>query len=570
MNFNINQNQNTLHLYSFLSRFKQLKSYKAKVMLVAFLGTHVPLLTLLASFVISHSFSWGMAIRVLVIALLATLIGTALTLLALHHLLAPVILTSHSLRSYLYQGKLPNLPTSFTDEVGTLMADTHHTISKLDEVVQYLANYDSLTSLPNQVLFREQLWQAIAQTKDHNQFLAVMFLDLNNFKDINNALGESNADLLLRAVAQRLADQLPQTAILAHLQRDIFAIAQTEIALTKSVPALAQSLLTAISDPFILNGTEIRTSGSIGIALSPYQSVDIEQLLQHASTAMEEAKRQGGGNYQFYAADMNTQLQERLALENDLSYALAREELLLHYQPRLDLTTGHIVAVEALLRWQHPTRGLVSPTKFVPIAEANGLIIEIGQWVLRTACQQNRLWQAAGLPPLRMAVNLSARQFEQPDLVQMIGQILEETELDATHLELEVTESLMMKDVDHSIKVLQELHNMGISLALDDFGTGYSSLNYLSRFPIDTLKIDRSFVQNIFSNREDAVITKAIIALAKSLHLNITAEGVETLEQFNYVEAQGCHEVQGYYFSRPIPAAALAERLDSARMLASV
>ncbi|MBD3560468.1 EAL domain-containing protein, partial [Planktothrix sp. FACHB-1355] len=280
-----------------------------------------------------------------------------------------------------------------------------------------------------------------------------------------------------------------------------------------------------------------------------------------ANTAVDEAYRQMPNNYQFYSANMNSQLQERLALESKLRYALQRNELVLYYQPRVDTTTGKIVSVEALLRWQNPELGLVSPAKFIPIAEANGSIVPIGEWVIRTACTQNRLWQESLSQSLRVAVNLSARQLAQLNLVERIASILNETQLNPAYLELEVTESLMMENLEQSIRVLEELRELGVKLALDDFGTGYSSLNYLRRFPIHTLKIDRSFVRDVVSNSHDGAVTNAIITLAKSLDLNITAEGVETQEQCEYVKAQGCHEIQGYYFSPPIPTLAMTALL---------
>jgi diguanylate cyclase (GGDEF)-like protein len=530
-------------------------------MLVAFLGTHVPLLALLFYCVTANSFSLGTTIRILAIALLATLVGTAATLYALHNLLAPVTLTSLSLREYINKKKLPDLPTQFTDEAGTLMANTSNTLKQLDEVIHRMASYDDLTGLPNRILFRDRLQQALSQAQHDNQLLAVALFCLDSLKEINNAFGHDAGDLLLRRVAQRLNTSVLQAVMPSRLSSNLFAVVQTDLTSLENLVTLSQTLLNVLSQPFSLNENKVHISASIGIAFYPSDSTHVDQLLQNASTAMEQAKRQGSGNYQFYSTTMNAQLQERLALKNELRYALERSEMLLHYQPRINLHSGRIIAVEALLRWQHPTWGLISPARFIPIAEESGLIVPIGEWVLRNACVQNRAWQAAGLPPLRMAVNLSARQFKSDNLVEMVAQILKETGLEATCLELEVTESLMMENAEHSIVVLQQLHDLGITLALDDFGTGYSSLSYLRRFPIDTLKVDRSFVRDVVSNPEDAAITQSIIALGKSLKLNITAEGVETQEQFEYLRAQGCDEIQGYYFSRPVPAAALADLL---------
>jgi diguanylate cyclase (GGDEF)-like protein len=552
-----------LALYSFLARFGVLKkSYTAKIMLVAFLGTHVPLLTLLTTFVISNSYSWEMTVRVLVIALLATLAGTAATLYALRHLLAPVILTSAALQDYLNTKKLPELPTEFADEAGTLMADTSQTIHKLDELIRYISNYDALTGLPNRDLFRDRLHQTVSQSENNQRLVAVLLLGIDDFTDMSHTLDRETLNLLLRAIAQRLTTCMGQTDILAHVGEDEFAIALTEIPSFESAIKLSQLIVSTLAKPFFLEGSSIRITASIGIAINDLEDRNgVDKLLQQARLALYQAKQQGRSQYQFYSPEVNAQLQERLALENELHGAVERNEMVVYYQPLIDLHSRQITAMEALVRWQHPTKGLVSPAKFIPIAEANGLIVPIGEWVLRTACAQTRAWQLAGLPPIRISVNLSARQFEQLNLVEVVSQILEETGLEASYLELEVTESFLMGDVQRSVNTLEQLRELGISLALDDFGTGYSSLNYLKRFPVTMLKIDRSFVQDVTSNPDSAAVTDAIIALAKSLRLNITAEGIETQEQLEYLQRRGCEEGQGFYFSRPVPADAIAQML---------
>ncbi len=532
-------------------------------MLVAFLGTHVPLLTLLLSFVISNSYSLEIVARVMSIALLATLAGTAATLYALNHLLKPVILTSATLQNYLNTKTLPELPTEFADEAGTLMADTSQTLHKLDKLIHYITNYDDLTGLPNRDLFCDRLYEILSKPENNQRLVTVFLLSIDDFTGISHGLEHEIINLLLRAVAQRLSTCMAQTDILAHLSGDEFALARVEIHSFENVIKLSQLLLNTLSKPFCVEGNSIHITASIGMTINGINDRNsVEQLLQQAHIALYQAKQQGRSQYQFYSPEINAQLQERVTLENELHAALKRNEMLVYYQPLIDLHSGQVTAVEALIRWQHPTLGMISPAKFIPIAEANGAIVPIGEWVLRTACAQNRAWQLAGFTPIRMSVNLSARQFEQPYLVEVINQILEETELQASDLELEVTESFLMGNIERSIKTLKQLRELGIWLALDDFGTGYSSLNYLKRFPVNMLKIDRSFVQDVISNADSAAVTNAIIALAKSLRLNITAEGVETQEQLDYLKMQGCDEGQGYYFSRPVPADIIAPMLQ--------
>ncbi|WP_413199132.1 putative bifunctional diguanylate cyclase/phosphodiesterase [Nostoc piscinale] len=545
-----------LYLYSSLAKFRWLKnSYTAKIMLVAFLGTHVPLLTLLFWFVTSNSYSWEIAVKVLLIALFSTLAGTAATLYALRYLLAPVILTSAALQDYFHTKKLPELPTEYVDEAGTLMADTTQTLHKLDELIHQITNYDNLTGLPNRDLFCDRLYQNISQSHNQQQLAALLVLGIDDFAGMSYGLEHEKSNLLLRAVAQRLTNCISQTDILSHLSQDEFAIAHTDILSFENVIKLSQLLLNTLSKPFLIEGQQIHITASVGITINSVGDRNsVDQLLQQAHIALYQAKQQGRSQYRFYSPEINAQLQERLTLENELRGALERREMVVYYQPLIDLHTRQVTALEALVRWQHPIHGLISPAKFIPIAENNGLIISIGEWVLRTACAQNRAWQLAGMEPIRMSVNLSARQFEEPNLVEVVKQILQETELPPSYLELEVTESSLMGDIQRSVKTLKQLRELGVWLALDDFGTGYSSLNYLNRFPVNMIKIDRSFVQDVISNPESAAITDAIIALAKSLQLNITAEGVETQEQLEYLQKCGCQEGQGYYFGIPAPA----------------
>ena len=529
-------------------------------MLVAFIGIHIPLLSLLFYAIFSYSLSIEAIFKTLLVSLLATVTATAVTLYAIHYLLSPIVLTSKALRKYLQQKKLFNLPTNFQDEAGTLIADTTETLRRLDTIILHLTNYDSLTGLPNRQLFQTYIEQAISHAKDNQQF-ALIVLDLDSFKDINSTLGRKVGDLLLRKVAQRITGHLQTGDILARFGGDEFAILRTNITNSDSSIALSNQLLNSLSEPFSLFGKKVHCAAKIGITIYPFDGTSIEQLLQNADTAIHQAKQQKLNTYQFYSPEINAKLKRILAIKENLRYALKRDELSIYYQPRVDIETSCLVAVEALLRWQNPELGFVSPAKFIPIAEETNLIMPIGEWVLYNACLQNKIWQDAGLPPIRVSVNLSPCQFKQNNLIEIIDRILHKTKLDVAYLELEITESLLVDDIERAIATLWQLKNRGISIALDDFGTGYSSLSYLQKLPINTLKIDRTFVTHIATNPDDAAISRAIVALAQSLELNITAEGVETQPQLNYLKNLGCHEVQGYYFGKAVSAANLSNFL---------
>ena len=416
-----------------------------------------------------------------------------------------------------------------------------------------LAHFDALTGLPNRLLFLDRLSQMMAQANRNERLVAIMLLDLDRFKAINDTLGHTMGDLLLKGVAERLAGCVRGDDTVARLGGDEFIVLLPEIRYIEDAATVARKILNALAQPFPLDGHEIFIGTSIGIALYPFDE-ELNALLRNADTAMYEAKQQGGNNYQFYSAEMNTASLKHLSLEGALRRALERGEFELHYQPQIDLTRGEIVGVEALVRWRHPDLGLLGPMEFIPLAEENGLIVPIGEWVLRTACAQVRAWQEAGLRPIRVAVNLSARQFYQKDLVGTVARILEQTGLDSRYLELEITESCLMQNTQTTVALLTELSRLGVRFSIDDFGTGYSSLSYLKRFPIDTLKIDRSFVCDIGTDPDDAAIVKAIIALAKSLEMHVIAEGVETPEQLHFLRTHGCNEIQGYLVSRPLPA----------------
>jgi diguanylate cyclase (GGDEF)-like protein len=441
---------------------------------------------------------------------------------------------------------------------------------RAEEQIRQLAFYDTLTGLPNRILFTEQLSLALEQAQRDAYNVALFFLDLDNFKRINDTLGHKFGDMLLETVARRLAhclrpeDKLHRSDLqevhqnVARLGGDEFTVLVNRIRHPEDAAKVAQRILDALAEPLQIETHELFVSASIGIAIFPMDGRDIDTLLKNADTAMYHAKGQGRGRYQFYSGSMNASALERLELESNIRRALERQEFVLHYQPRLDGHSGEIVGNEALVRWQHPLRGLLTPIHFIELAEETGLIVPLGAWVLSEACRQNKAWQRQGLPSVPVSVNISSVQFKQRNLLEVVSQALTDSGLGAHFLELEVTESMLMQDTESTTQIIKTLKDMGIRISIDDFGTGFSSLNYLKRFPVDTLKIDRSFVKGVESDRDNAAIATAIIALARSLQLGVVAEGVETVQERAFLHDRGCQEMQGYLFSRPIPADELA------------
>ncbi len=424
----------------------------------------------------------------------------------------------------------------------------------VEDTIRHQASHDLLTGLPNRLLFNDRLTLALAKIHQCREMLAVVFLDLDYFKNINDTLGHALGDELLQNVAKRLKQSLRESDIVSRWGGDEFTILLSPIHSAEDAEQIAQRFLDVLGVPFKFGEQELYVKASIGIALAPYDGEDAETLLKNADAAMYRAKQQGRNNYQLYTSAIGNKALERLVLENNLYKALERQEFLLHYQPQVDLNTGKIVGMEALIRWQSADGRLIPPDRFIPLAEETGLICPIGEWVLRTACAQNKLWQLAGLPPLRMAVNLSTRQFQQRNLVKIIAQVLKETGLEPGYLELEITESIAIQDVDFTISVLESLQRMGIHISMDDFGTGYSSLWTLKRLPLDTLKIDRSFIHGLMNNTKEAAIITAVIALGHGLNLKVIAEGVEKAEELEFLRLGKCDGVQGYFFSTPLPA----------------
>jgi diguanylate cyclase (GGDEF)-like protein/PAS domain S-box-containing protein len=439
---------------------------------------------------------------------------------------------------------------------------------KSEEQLAYLAHYDSLTGLPNRNLFRDRLSLAVARAKRSGQMFALMHLDLDRFKEINDSLGHPAGDLVLQAVAELLKKSTRGLDTVARPAGDEFAIIVEGMTHADQVTTVAEKIKHVFDDPIVLEGREILVTASIGIAVFPRDTDDVNTLLQAANLAMSRAKAEGRNAYEFYAPAMDRTV-GRLDMSVLLRRALKRQEFVLHYQPKVDIASGQIVGVEALIRWNSRDLGFVPPGRFIPLAEETGLIVPISEWVLKEACAQNKAWQDRGFPPLLMSVNLSPRQFRQKDLVETISGILQEAGLEPRFLELEITEGTIMHQADKAVALLEQLHQLGVQLSVDDFGTGYSSLAYLKRFPVQTLKIDQSFVRDLTTDADGAGIVEAVIAMAKSLKLSVIAEGVETKEQLASLAKLECDEYQGYYFSKPVPAEDFARLLKQTTSIAA-
>jgi diguanylate cyclase (GGDEF)-like protein/PAS domain S-box-containing protein len=434
---------------------------------------------------------------------------------------------------------------------GTLQDITERKTSEAR--IEYLANHDALTDLPNRNLLSDRIGQAIAHAHRTSRHLAALLLDLDRFKFVNDGFGHPVGDALLKAVAGRLKVAIREGDTVARLGGDEFVIILTGLVDTAAAEIVVREILAAFIDPFILDGHELHISTSIGISVFPEDGINGDMLLKTADAALYSAKDKGRNGYQFYTKNMGVQVEERAELENALHQALAQQEFELYYQPKVDLRSGQVYGMEALLRWRRPGIGLMPPDRFIPLAEETGLIIPIGEWVLRTACAQLANWHAAGHAALTMAVNVSARQFRQQNIPELVCSVLADTGLAAEYLELELTESLLMQNREAVLEALRQLKRIGVTLSLDDFGTGYSSLSYLKQFPIDVVKIDQLFIRDVTSSIDDASLTKSIIAMAESLHMTTIAEGVETEGQMSFLNENNCDAIQGYYFSRPLP-----------------
>jgi len=453
-------------------------------------------------------------------------------------------------------------------EAAVRRAITHHTLledkrrheNHLEDLVQSrtakierLAHFDSLTDLPNRLLFTDRLTQALKLPQRDNQMLGTLLLRLDRFKNVNDTLGHTIGDRLLRDFAERIKGAIGEEGTLARFEGDEFALLIPNIKGSGNVLNSLARIRDLLNGPFVLDEHKLYITFSAGISLSPTDGENAQELLKNAGVALNRAVSLGGNNYQFYRADMNARALARITMEAELRWALENGELTLHYQPQVELSTQRIVGAEALARWQHPKRGLLPAAEFIPLAEDTGLITLLGEWAMREACRQTARWQNAGAGDLRIAVNVAARQFQQEDFVKMVGDILAETLLAPSSLELEITETSIMQDPEHVIKLLTQLKALGVSIAIDDFGIGYSSLMYLKRFPIDRLKIDRMFVNDSTTDSDDAALVMTIITMAHNLHLNVMAEGVETEEQLRFLRLLKCDEGQGYFFARAVP-----------------
>jgi diguanylate cyclase (GGDEF)-like protein len=441
--------------------------------------------------------------------------------------------------------------------------------TKADEWIEYLASHDSLTKLPNRDTFNELLHHAIERAHRHQRQFALLFIDLDRFKVINDSLGHDAGDILLLETADRLRDALRGSDVVARLGGDEFVVILEQTAEREDVENIARHLLSVLSQPLQLSGHECHTTASIGIAMYPSNGADVQTLTKNADMAMYLAKEDGKNGFRFFTKEIKTQSIERLTLESALRRALERDQFALHYQPKVDMATGQITGVEALLRWTHPELSVLPPMQFIPLAEETGLIVPIGRWVLKEACAQNMAWQRRGLRPVSMAVNLSPRQFADERLLQDIDEALAASGMSPVLLQLEVTESMVMRNVSRAIKVLDAIQSRGIRLAIDDFGTGYSSMSLMKQFPIDTIKIDRSFVRDLPQDTEDRAIAQAIISMGKALGMTVVAEGVETTAQEAFLRDHACDEMQGFLYGKPVTPQQMADLLRLAPVLVS-
>lgn len=471
----------------------------------------------------------------------------------------------HEYIEWLTISSIKNSKGELTNYLGVTVDITRQ--KRAEETIRHMAYYDPLTNLPNRALFRDRLKQALSFSHRNKKLLGVLFLDLDRMKIINDTLGHDIGDKLLRQVSQRMEACLREGDTIARLGGDEFMLILPEIKELKDITIITEKILESLKPSFLIDGHELHITASIGISIFPNDAKDPASLLKNADTAMYRAKRQGRNNYQVFTSSMKDDIAEQLSVENSLRHALEREEFVVYYQPQINTLTGEIIGAEALVRWQHPVQGLVPPKRFIHWAEDTGLIIPLGEWVLRKALAQAKQWQDIGFPHLRMSVNLSAMQVHQKNLSQVVGDILDKTGMAPESVELEITESVVMENSGAAVMVPHELRAMGLRLSIDDFGTGYSSLNYLKRLPVNTLKMDQSFIHDIAEDSHNAAIAEAVIMLGHGLHLSVVAEGVENEAQLTFLRNRRCDSIQGFYFSEPVPAHIFGEILRKQRPL---
>jgi EAL domain-containing protein (putative c-di-GMP-specific phosphodiesterase class I)/GGDEF domain-containing protein len=537
-----------LWLYTFVSRAKWL-NYRGKIMLMAFVGTHIPLLAVIAYFAFHSGTDLRTALTTVGVTLAATLIGTGVTLFVLNELLRPIIVTSRALRQYRTERELPSLPTDFSDEVGTLMRDASLTLTDLDRAIDDLTNYDKVTGLPNRASFLAEL----AKRTSAGEPFAICATRLNEYDRLVQTFDQTTADRIIRRLADTLRGLAGDRAYVARIEGGLFASA---FVASGDIGELAARVAEGVNDlgrEIAIDGVTLVPDLSAGMALYPQDGSLPAVLLDNATSAIEVRKANEGSLVQFYSPAARDAARERFLTEQDLRRALTNSEFRLHYQPVVDTMLGRTIGAEALIRWQHPERGLLNPADFIPIAEASGLIDPIGRWVLDSAAAQLREWTNEGHNDLKVAINISARQFRDASLIDAIGSTIRANNIAEGRFEVELTETAAMQDRERAAALFSRLRDLGVSIAIDDFGTGYSSMTNLLDLPFDMLKIDRQFVSGVDRVRNAQAICAALIALGKSLNTDILAEGVETAEETDMLRAMGVRRFQGYFFARPLP-----------------
>jgi predicted signal transduction protein with EAL and GGDEF domain len=536
-------------------------SYRAKIMVMAFIGVHVPLLTVIGYYALATATDWRAALVVIGVALVATLVGTAATLLVLHLLLQPVLMTAGGLRRYRLERKLPGLPSGFADEAGTLMEDAEETLAELDLAIDKLANYDPVTGLYNRAGFTAGLGERVA----HGKPFALCTLRLGNFDRLIATFDLATAEAVLRSVARRAGAALPVDALISRLGGGTLGFVIDQPGDVHAIAQRIGAVHIALQPDVTVGDLDIAPELSFGTAIYPEDADTAGALLDNALSALTIGTEGGAEPTIFFSPAARDAARERFTTEQELRRALQDNEFTLHYQPVVDIAAGRTVGAEALVRWQHPERGLIPPGAFIPVAEASGLINPIGLWVFNAACRQLRQWSDEGLNAMGLAVNLSARQFGDPALIAHLGQAMRDNGIGAGRLELELTETAAMEDVGRSREIFSELRRLGIAVAIDDFGTGYSSLSYLKDLPFDRLKIDRQFVSGVHLEPSTQAICGALVELARGLGISVLAEGAEHAAEVGQLQAQGCRLFQGFYFSKAVPGASFIEtvhRLD--------